>query len=70
MVRKRSQGSSKPKNGFKVLRMHSSGAANQSSAAMLRGVYEGSAVKGGIEVKKVQCEEISSVQWQPPSEVK
>ena len=49
---------------------HSSGATNQSSAAVLREVCEGSAVKGGSEVKKVQCEEISSLQWQSASEIK
>ena len=45
-------------------------ATNQSNATMLREVYEGSAVKGGSEVKKGQCEESSSVQWQSASEVK
>ena len=45
-------------------------ATNQSSAAMLRGVYECSAVNGGSEVKKVQREKFSSVQWQSASEVK
>ena len=40
------------------------------SAAMLRGAYECSALKGDSEVKKEQCEEISAVQWQSASEVK
>ena len=37
---------------------------------LLLGVYECSAVNVGSEVKKVQCEEISSVQWQSASEAK
>ena len=43
-------------------------ATNQSGAAVLRGIYECSTVKGGSEVKEVECEEISSVQWQSASE--
>ena len=53
-----------------VIENHSSGATNQSSAALLRDVYERSAVKGGSEVKKVQCEEFSSVHSQSPCKVK